>query len=285
MLSSLYFYIAALPIILPVWEKGPMPKEYLKYDNIGFKAESAKTKLQIEGLKFKDPIFKMEVLRRLSLLETEEAAQIMYDFLKSETEPTLRAATLSYLYFSPTMSKNLSLVEGLINNQTDEGIAAAKLYCKFKDAKVNKVTKLLKGTSTRNKVTLVNALKENNKLNPNQWLKVLNEDKSQSFQAAVLAAIASKPSSDNSFALVKKLLESDNALQKTAIASSLLASEKNSTLYITMSQDKHATVRRAAAKGMGSVVKTSFEDKLIALSKDKDAEVRKEASKSLRNYP
>ena len=285
MLYSFFVYVAALPIILPVWEKGPMPPQYLKYDNIGFKADTEKTKLQLEALKVKDPLFKMAVLRRLSLLETEESAQVMYDFLKSETEPTLRAATLSYLYFSPAVPEHLSLVEGLMNNQTEEGIAAAKLYCRFTEAKVNKVTKLLKGTSTSNKVSLVQALKENNKLSPKQWLKILNEDKSQSFQAAVLAVIASIPVTDETFTLIKKNMESGSAVQKTALATSLKASEKTSVLFPTMSKDKHASVRRAAAKGMGSIVKSSFEDILILLTKDKDAEVRKEASASLRHYP
>ena len=285
MLCSFFLYVAALPIILPVWEKGPMPPQFLKYDNVGFKADAEKTKLQIEALKVKDPLFKMAVLRRLSLLETEESAQVMYDFLKSEAEPTLRAATLSYLYFSPAIPEHLSLVEGLMNNQTEEGIAAAKLYCRFNEAKVNKITKLLKGTSTSNKVSLVQALKENNKLSPKQWLKVLNEDKSQSFQAAVLSAIASISVTDASFSLIKKNMETGSAVQKTALATSLKATEKTATLFPAMAKDKHSSVRRAAAKGMGSIVKSSFEDILIVLSKDKDAEVRKEASASLKHYP
>ena len=285
MFSSFFLYVAALPIILPVWEKGPMPPEYLKYDNIGYKSETEKTKLQSEGLKIKDPVFKMEVLRRLSLLESAEAAEVMYGFLKSETEPTLRAATLSYLYFCPPIAKHVNLVEGLINNQTEEGIAAAKLYCRFKEAKINKVTKLLKGSSTSHKVALVQALKESKKINPTQWLKILKEDKSQSFQAAVLSAIASSQVNNETFSLIKKTLESGSLVQKTALASSLTASEKTAALFPSMSKDKHATVRRAAAKGMGAIVKPSHEDLLIALSKDKDAEVRKEASSSLRNYP
>ena len=284
MLSSFFLYIAALPVILPVWEKGPMPPEFLKYDNIGYKAESEKTQLQLEALKVKDPLFKMEVLRRLSLLETEESAKVMYDFLKTETEPTLRAATLSYLYYSPSIPENLTLVEGLMNNQTDEGIAAAKLYCRFKDANANKIIKLLKGTSTSNKVSLVQTLRENNKLSTKQWVKVFNEDKSQSFQAAVLSAISSLPADDSSQPLIKSSLQSGNTVQKTAAASSLLASESNAELFPAMSKDKHATVRRAAARCMGTVVKQSFEDLLILLTKDKDAEVRKEASASLKNY-
>lgn len=285
MLYSFIFYVATLPIILPVWEKEPMPPQFLKYDNIGYKADSEKIKLQKDALKVSDPIFKMEVLRRLSLLESEEAALVMYDFLKTEKDPALREATLDYLYNSPALADKMTLVEGLINNQTAEGIAAARLYCKFPEAKGPKVMKLLKGTSASHKVALVQALKENNKLNPDQWLKALNDDQSQSFQAVALAALASGPQNTKSLAQIKKLLNTGSIIQRNAISGSLVANDKTSPLLIPLSKDKHATVRRSAARCMGQLVDSKFEDTLISLTKDKDAEVRKEASASLKNYP
>ena len=284
MLYSFLYYIATLPIILPVWEKGPMPPQFLKYDNIGYNAESEKTALQKEALKVSDPLFKMQVLRRLALLESEEAANIMYDFLKSESDSTLRAATLSYLYDCPSIEAQMSLVEGLMNNQTEEGVAAVKLYCKFSETKASKVINLLKGSSTSNKVALAQALKENNKLSSEQWIKIQNEDNSNSFQAVVFSAIAHGKINSSTLSLLKKTLSSGSIVQKNAIATSLAKNEQASPLFIQMSNDKHATVRRAAATCMGKVKKSDFENKLISLSQDKDAEVRKQAAISLRNY-
>ena len=284
MITSFIHFIAALPVILPVWKEGPLPKQFLKYDNIGYKAESERIQVQKDALKIKDPIFRMQTLRRLSLLESTESAEVMYEYLKVETEPTLRAAALSYLYYSPSIPGRISLVEGLINNQTEEGIAAARLYCKFKAAKAGKVMKLLKGTSESNKVALVQALRENNKLSTDQWLKVLNEDKTNSYQAEVLGAIASSKANSKSIALIKKTLNNGSIIQQTAVASGLRASKETSELFFPMSKAKHATVRRSAARAMGEVVESRFEDTLIQLSRDKDAEVRKQAAISLRGY-
>ena len=284
MLYSFLYFIATMPIILPVWEEGPMPPQFLKYDNIGYKAESENISLQKDGLKVSDPLFKMQVLRRLALLESEEAANVMYDFLKTESDPTLRAATLSYLYNCPPIDSQISLVEGLMNNQTEEGIAAGKLYCKFSQAKAGKVLKLLKGSSTSSKVALVQAMRENKTLKAEQWIKILNDDNSNSFQSVVFSAIAEGEVNSSTLSLLRKTLSSGSVIQKNAIAGSLVKNEQTSPIFMQMSNDKHATVRRSAANGMGLVKDSNFEDRLISLSQDKDAEVRKQAAISLRHY-
>ena len=284
MLQSFILYFATLPIILPVWEKGPMPQDFLKYDNRGYKAETEKVDLQQEGLKVKDPVFKIQVLRRLSLLENEDAAKVMYNYLKVETEPVLREATLTYLYNCPPIPEQMKVVEGLINNQTSEGISAARLYCRFKGCDPAKVTSLLEGSTKANKVLLVQAIRGNKLLKPDSLLPLLKVDSSHTYQGEVLAAIAEQPLSGKAFDLIKNTLNNGSLIQKTAVASALHFDETSSTLLNQMSKDKHATVRIGSARGMGAMVSEKFEDTLIVLSQDKDAEVRKAACDSLRNY-
>jgi HEAT repeat protein len=73
--------------------------------------------------------------------------------------------------------------------------------------------------------------------------------------------------------------------ERAFAASSLIYSEETSVFFKTMSSDKHATVRKAAANGMGTVKKPEFEQMLIRLTQDRDTEVRKAAAASLKQYP
>jgi HEAT repeat protein len=284
MFSPILTFMATLPIILPVWKEGPMPKNFLKYDSEYYKTTADSLAYQQKAFKVGDPTFKLNVLRLVSTLNDESASKSLYSFLKLAKDSVVKTAILDYLYGLPVIEENLNKIAPLMNNQVAEGIAAARLYIRFKDADLNKVYALLKGTSLKNKTTLVRALAESQKVPVAVWIKTYEDTTDLSFRKTVLMTLASSQQNKASIDFIKKILFSGKQVERAFVAMGLKGTEETSGFYKQMAAAEHASVRQSAARVMGLVIKPEFEGALIKLTVDKDPEVRKTAVSSLKGY-
>ena len=284
MLNSFITLMTLLPAILPTWEEAPMPKGFLNYDLEGYKSETAATNKQIEALEVKDPIFRLRVLWKLSLLGNEDAGKVILGFLANENDPLMRTAALRYLYNCELPDSEMPAIERLINGQTDEGLAAARLYCRFPKADLSKVVKLLPNSNLKNKISLVKALDETDRLKASEWQRIYKNSKEHSFRVIPLKQIAAKPGKE-SIDFMKEILKSGSNTERATIALNLKVSDQTSQLLDMCLIEKHATVRSAAAGAVALSGDKKFHSKLISLSTDSDSEVRKAAIRSLSVYP
>ncbi|MCH2205324.1 MAG: HEAT repeat domain-containing protein [Lentisphaerales bacterium] len=284
MINSFVTFMTLLPAILPTWQEKPMPKNYLTYDLEGYKSEIALTNKQKEALTVEDPVFRLNVLWKLSLLENEDAAKVMLDFIATENDPLMKTAALRYLYNCTLPKDAKSTVEKLINGQTSEGIAAARLYCRFENADLAKVSKLLSNSSLKDKISLVKALAETKRITAKEWRQICKESTEYSFRVVPLHEIARNPD-DASIDFLKKILKVGSQSEKAVIALNLKVNDKTMQLLAMCLSEKHATVRSAAAAAALQIKGNKFHTKLINLSRDSDSEVRKSAVRSLQAYP
>lgn len=272
-----------LPSILPTWQEQPLPKGYLTYDLEGYKSEQDATFKQNQALEVGDPIFRLSVLWKLSTLKNEDASTAMYNYLSKESDPLMKTATLRYLYKSQVLENKKGYVEKLVNGQTDEGIAAARLYCRFKDADLKKVIKILSNVALKDQITLTKALADTKRLTSEQWIAIYGNAKAYSFRQAPLTRLAEIADS-KAVDFLTKVMKSGNNAEKAIIAKHLVVNEKTKALVEVALNAKHATVRAAGTRAVLKFPKPTFLNKLIKLSQDSDTDVRKAAIESLAEY-
>ena len=69
MVSQFLAFVAVMPVILPVWKEGPIPKDFLSYDVQGYKSTVEQIEFQRNAFKAGDPTFRMSSLRLLGLVD------------------------------------------------------------------------------------------------------------------------------------------------------------------------------------------------------------------------
>ena len=278
-------FMATLPIILPVWQEKPMPRGFLQIERTGFYSTPEELAYQSKAFKSNDRALILKTLANIQKIQTPDASKIVYTYLSSAKDPVMRTTAIKYLYDMPIIEEKINTVETLMNNQVAEGIAAARLYVKFKQAKLNKVFSLVHGTSMPNKISLAQALADAQRASADQWLPHYSKDNSMSLQKLVLGNIAASPKqSAKSLAFIKKILSSNDTIAKVFLATSLVNNKQTALFFKQMSSEKHASIRQAAARGMGVLPKSEYEPLLVKMTRDSDTEVRKTATRSLHAY-
>ncbi|MCM8530961.1 MAG: HEAT repeat domain-containing protein, partial [Lentisphaeraceae bacterium] len=283
MLYSFVTFMALLPSILPTWQEKPLPKGHLIYDLEGYKSEQEATLKQNQALEVGDPIFRLSVLWKLSTLKNEDASTVMYNYLSKENDPLMKTATLRYLYESQVLENKMAYVEKLVNGQTDEGIAAARLYCRFKEADLQKVIKILSNVALKDQITLTKALAATERLSSEQWISIYGNSKAYSFRQAPLTRL-SKIADAKAVGFLTTVMKTGNNAEKAVISKNLIVNDKTKSLIDMALNSKHATVRAAGARALKTFPQPAFLTKLVQLSQDSDTDVRKAAIESLSKY-
>jgi HEAT repeat protein len=179
----------------------------------------------------------------------------------------------------------MQTIQSLISGQTDEGVAAARLYCRFSKANLNKVIKLLKNIPLKDKISLAQALADTQKIKPQQWLNIYKENKVLSFTKIALKELSVNAESSAVIAFLKKIINGENKAEKAVVARSLKVSKGTYSLISLLLKDSHPTVRAFAGELAGQAKDIHFQKSLIQLTQDKDSNARKSAIKSLRYFP
>ncbi|NQZ59865.1 MAG: HEAT repeat domain-containing protein, partial [Lentisphaeraceae bacterium] len=276
--------ICLLPLIVPAWKEKPLPNDFLNKDTMGYESSSELIQYQNKALKFSDPQLRMEIIRQLALLENDEAQALMYRHLKVEKEASVRLALINYLANLAFNEKRLEDVELLVNDKTAEGIAAARLYCKFPKADLTLVLNLLDKVNAVDRISLLKALRLSGRLPLSAWMKLYSDKSSSLSRFQILQGLAAKTPTTASLELLLKVLKNSNVREKLAIALSISASEKTTDHLLQMANDSHLSIRSIAARKMADFHKPRFLAKLLKLAVQDDSEVRKMAYYSLRNY-
>lgn len=270
------------PLLLPVWEKNPPTWEEVSPGPPPTEITQIQMELQRRGFAHGDRELRTRIAVSLGRSGTDQAWPPLTDQLAKEKDPAVVACLLQQLAALPSAEPGLAptAMQFLLHPGPDVRYWAVKLYAGLPDMRIGKLQEMIRQESReyiRN--AAVKAMLENAAKAGADEFRGLRQNPCAAVRAEAVKAVPkfSITRSDRSFLL--DCCEDPAPSVRRTLARSVedCPSRIRQQVIPRLCDDRHASVRGAAAECMGNTRDHGFLDLVLSLSEDQDSEVRRMA--------